>query len=377
VGADLADALAGVHERGLVDRDLKAANVLLDRHDRPYLTDFGVARPMAATHSTTTDVVLGTPAFPAPAIVPEPRHVIFRAARAENEVMACDQHVAVRPRSSRPAQSGRPARRSRVWGMGSADGSSRGRQPSRRTVLGWAATLVGLAVGVPVVSAPAAPAALAGTAPATRPAPTPAAARTNTVALTIDDGPHPTWTPKVPDLLAGNSVYATFCLIGTQAQAYPKLVRRIVRAGHGLCNHSMTHPQPIGARSTAAIPRQILDARSAITDAAGTQPRLFRAPGGDWTPAVRDITRRAGADPGRLDGGPAGLDAARRPRHPTLAAAGQAGRHPAHPRRRRGPGPDRGRAHGGAARTQSRRAAVPGALNAPVSQREVRAAGLC
>jgi peptidoglycan/xylan/chitin deacetylase (PgdA/CDA1 family) len=101
----------------------------------------------------------------------------------------------------------------------------------------------------------------------------------------------------VPDLLAGNSVYATFCLIGTQAQAYPKLVRRIVRAGHGLCNHSMTHPQPFGARSTAAIPRQILDARSAITDAAGTQPRLFRAPGGDWTPAVRDITAELGLTP--------------------------------------------------------------------------------
>jgi serine/threonine protein kinase len=66
VGADLADPLAGAHERGIVHRDLKPANVLLDRHDRPHLTDFGVARHMAATHSTATDVVLGTPAFLAP-----------------------------------------------------------------------------------------------------------------------------------------------------------------------------------------------------------------------------------------------------------------------------------------------------------------------
>jgi peptidoglycan/xylan/chitin deacetylase (PgdA/CDA1 family) len=134
-------------------------------------------------------------------------------------------------------------------------------------VLGWAATLIGLTAGVPVAGAPA---AQAGTAPATRPAPTPAMARTNTVALTIDDGPHPTWTPKVLDLLAGNGVHATFSLIGTQAQAYPKLVRRIVRAGHGVCNHSMTHPQPFGARSTPAIRGQILGAQSAIADAAGT-----------------------------------------------------------------------------------------------------------
>jgi peptidoglycan/xylan/chitin deacetylase (PgdA/CDA1 family) len=146
-----------------------------------------------------------------------------------------------------------------------------------------------------VAGAPPAQAGPAHAAPATRPEP--AVARTNAVALTVDDGPHPTWTPKVLDLLAGNGVHATFCLIGTQAQAYPTLVRRIVRAGHGLCNHSMTHSEPFGARSTTAIRQQILDAQSAISDAAGTQPRLFRAPGGDWTPAVRDITAELGLTP--------------------------------------------------------------------------------
>ena len=66
LGAALADALTAVHERGIIHRDLKPANVLLDGEDRPYLADFGVARLMAATHSTATDVVLGTPAFLAP-----------------------------------------------------------------------------------------------------------------------------------------------------------------------------------------------------------------------------------------------------------------------------------------------------------------------
>jgi hypothetical protein len=81
-----------------------------------------------------------------------------------------------------------------------------------------------------------------------------------TVALTVDDGPHLGHTPgghrRCSILLAANGMPATFSLIGRQARAYPGLVRRIVAAGHGLCNHSMTHPRPFPARSTAAIRQQ-------------------------------------------------------------------------------------------------------------------------
>jgi peptidoglycan/xylan/chitin deacetylase (PgdA/CDA1 family) len=108
----------------------------------------------------------------------------------------------------------------------------------------------------------------------------------NAVALTLDDGPDPTWTPRVLALLRQYHVHATFCLIGRQAQAHPDLVRQIVTDGHAICNHSMTHPQPFAHRSAAAVEQQINGAQSAITAAAGTAPRLFRAPGGDWSPAV-------------------------------------------------------------------------------------------
>src|SRR5437016_6143446 len=47
------------------------------------------------------------------------------------------------------------------------------------------------------------------------------------IALTFDDGPDPTWTPQVLDLLAKYDVKATFCLIGVNAKAYPALVKRI------------------------------------------------------------------------------------------------------------------------------------------------------
>lgn len=66
MGAVLADALAHVHERGVVHRDIKPSNVLLDGHGRPFLTDFGVSRLVDTTRVTATGMTVGTPAFMAP-----------------------------------------------------------------------------------------------------------------------------------------------------------------------------------------------------------------------------------------------------------------------------------------------------------------------
>jgi peptidoglycan-N-acetylglucosamine deacetylase len=62
------------------------------------------------------------------------------------------------------------------------------------------------------------------------------------VALTFDDGPDPTYTPQILDILQHEQAPATFFLIGMQAQRFPGLMQRIYAEGHTIGNHTFTHP---------------------------------------------------------------------------------------------------------------------------------------
>ncbi|MFB7931520.1 polysaccharide deacetylase family protein [Streptomyces sp. NPDC056039] len=118
------------------------------------------------------------------------------------------------------------------------------------------------------------------------------------VNITIDDGPDPVWTPEVLDVLREYGVKATFCMVGTQAQAHPDLVKKVVAAGHRLCDHSVSHDTTMDKKSEAYQSRQILDAERMITKASGgVRPMYYRAPGGAFTPYSRKLAASRGMRP--------------------------------------------------------------------------------
>jgi glycosyltransferase involved in cell wall biosynthesis len=99
------------------------------------------------------------------------------------------------------------------------------------------------------------------------------------VALTLDDGPDPVYTPKILDVLRARGVRATFFLVGAKADRHPELVSRIVEEGHHLGNHSYRHPR-FGTLSWRTARQEIVDTRRALGAWEPGAPRLFRPPHG-------------------------------------------------------------------------------------------------
>jgi peptidoglycan/xylan/chitin deacetylase (PgdA/CDA1 family) len=109
---------------------------------------------------------------------------------------------------------------------------------------------------------------------------------TDAVALTFDDGPDPRWTPQVLAMLRQHKVKATFCLVGNQVRRYPGLVRQIVKEGHTVCNHTMSHDEHLRQKSSQRIAADLAQTSALIRKAGGVTPRFFRAPGGNWSSRV-------------------------------------------------------------------------------------------
>ena len=99
------------------------------------------------------------------------------------------------------------------------------------------------------------------------------------VALTFDDGPHPTSALRILDVLKRRHVKATFFLVGTRIKEHPEIVRRIVADGHEVGNHTQDH-----LRLDTLRPDQIgkeLDNCATNFERAvpGQKMELFRPPG--------------------------------------------------------------------------------------------------
>jgi peptidoglycan/xylan/chitin deacetylase (PgdA/CDA1 family) len=112
-------------------------------------------------------------------------------------------------------------------------------------------------------------------------------------ALTFDDGPHAEGTPAVLEILARESVAATFFLVGEQVLRDPRLAAEIVAAGHRLGLHCHLHRNLL--RLTPwQVREDIARAAAAIEDATGVSPALYRPPYGVLNATALRLARTHG-----------------------------------------------------------------------------------
>jgi peptidoglycan-N-acetylglucosamine deacetylase len=102
------------------------------------------------------------------------------------------------------------------------------------------------------------------------------------IAMTFDDGPSATLTPKLLDLLAAHHIKATFFVIGQNVAEHPEIVARAAREGHEIANHSWSHPN-LAKMSDESVRRQLRQTDDVIKSATGKRPVLMRPPYGSIT----------------------------------------------------------------------------------------------
>ena len=102
------------------------------------------------------------------------------------------------------------------------------------------------------------------------------------IAMTFDDGPSATLTPKLLDILAAHQIKATFFVIGENVAEHPQIVARAAREGHEIGNHSWSHPN-FGRMSDDGVRSQVQRTDDAIKSATGSRPTLLRPPYGSIT----------------------------------------------------------------------------------------------
>ena len=99
------------------------------------------------------------------------------------------------------------------------------------------------------------------------------------IALTVDDGPDPVYTPRILDIFRDHAVKATFFVVGGAAEQYPDIVVRMKKEGHDVGNHSYSHPYFHRLSWTGAI-REIKMTRWVLHRILGEECKLFRPPHG-------------------------------------------------------------------------------------------------
>ena len=120
------------------------------------------------------------------------------------------------------------------------------------------------------------------------------AARRGEMAITIDDGPDPEVTPLVLDILDHYQAKATFFCIGKLAVQHPDLCRDIIRRGHAIENHSLSHQWFFSLLAPWSIHREVGETQRLLSGISGQTPRFFRATAGLRNPELEPVLAHCG-----------------------------------------------------------------------------------
>ena len=120
------------------------------------------------------------------------------------------------------------------------------------------------------------------------------AAQRGELAITIDDGPDPEVTPQVLDILDRYGAKATFFCIGRLAERHPELCRDIVRRGHAVENHSLSHQWYFSLLDPWSMRREVVEAQRLLSTICGQTPRFFRPTAGLRNPELEPVLADCG-----------------------------------------------------------------------------------
>ena len=102
------------------------------------------------------------------------------------------------------------------------------------------------------------------------------------IAMTFDDGPSATLTPKLLDILAAHHIKATFFVLGEMVAEHPEILARAAQEGHEIGSHSWSHPN-LAKMSQEGVRSQLQRTDDEIKGVTGKRPTLFRPPYGSIT----------------------------------------------------------------------------------------------
>jgi peptidoglycan/xylan/chitin deacetylase (PgdA/CDA1 family) len=113
------------------------------------------------------------------------------------------------------------------------------------------------------------------------------------IALTFDDGPLPQ-TRDILDCLDARDIKGVFFCTGDHVAGLPDVAREIVKRGHEIGNHTLTHSAKAPFFSWKRIRREIEETEKRIMETTGTIPRFFRPPFGVTWPGLARALRTSG-----------------------------------------------------------------------------------